>query len=349
ILTELMRGSGTVHGIGVLLEPLMKRWLGLPGCGGPAVAVGVAAGMPAGAEMTAKLRKLGLISRRDGELLLSASHLCNPVLIVVVIGVGFLNHAAWGWMNAVIHYIAYITACLALRLIARSRREDEHASHVPAGAPAGGRLSMLARAAQAMNQAKREDGRTFGKLLGDSVILAIQNLLMIGGYIMMFSVVVRMISLSGAADQLPDYIMNMLLELHLGAYTVSQSGLPAIWMCAWIGFGLALSGLSMLFQVNSFAAAADLRIRYYIVGRVIHAASSFALTFLLWNPLQRLFNQALPSLADSAQPIARHGVSQLSLWPYWPSYVAMNIGVAAAVLAAMAILSGLLNLRKLRP
>jgi hypothetical protein len=161
-----------------------------------------------------------------------------------------------------------------------------------------------------------------------------------------------MISLSGAADPLPDYIMNILLELHLGAYTISQSGLPAVRMCAWIGFGLALSGLSALFQVNSFAAAADLRIRYYIVGRLMHAAGSFALTFLLWNPLQRLFDQALPSLAGTAQsivPTTRYGVSQLSLWPYWPSYVAMNIGVAAAVLAAMAVLSGLLNLRKLRP
>jgi hypothetical protein len=239
-----------------------------------------------------------------------------------------------------------------MRFIARKHGEAL-AEHSPAAPTANRRLSMPARAAQAMDQAKREDGRTFGKLLGDSVVLAIQNLLMIGGYIMMFSVVVRMISLSGATDPLPDYIINMMLELHLGAYTASQSELPAIWMCAWIGFGLALSGMSALFQVNSFAAAANLRIRYYFIGRFVHAASAFALTFLLWNPLQRLFGQALPSLAGgAAQPIvpaALNDASRLSLWTHWPAYAAMNLGIAASVIAAMAIVSGLLSRRKLRP
>jgi sporulation integral membrane protein YlbJ len=352
ILTELMTGSGAVHGIGVLLEPLMKRWIGLPGSGGSAVAIGMAAGIPAGAQMTAKLRKLGLIGTRDGELLLSASHLCNPVLLVVVIGVGFLNHADWGWGIAAVHYIAYLVAGFIMRLIVRRHREDAGAGYKPVGTPADRRRTLPARAAQAMDQAKREDGRTFGKLLGDSVVIAIQNLLMIGGYIMMFSVVVRMITLSGATDQWPDYIINMMLELHLGAYTVSQSGLPAIWMCAWIGFGLALSGMSALFQVNSFAAAANLRIRYYVIGRFVHAASAFALTFVLWTPLQRLFGQALPSLAEASQPTvpsALHDAGRLSLWTHWPSYVAMNLGVAAVALFAMAVVSGLLSRRKLRP
>jgi sporulation integral membrane protein YlbJ len=353
ILTELLMGSGAVHGLGVLLEPLMKRWLGLPGCGGPAVAVGIAAGMPAGAEMTAKLRKLGLISRHDGEHLLSASHLCNPVLLIVVIGVGFLNNAAWGWMIAAVHYIAYLTSALAMRLLANRHREAGGEQEPTASAVSTiERLSLPARAARAMSRAKHEDGRTFGKLLGDSVILAIQNLLMIGGYIMMFSVVARMISLSGTLDELPDYLINILLELHLGAYTASQSGLSAIWMSAWIGFGLAFSGLSALFQANSFAAATDLRIRYYLIGRLVHAASSFAFTFLLWNPLQRLFGSALPSIAGESHPLlpsALQDAGRLSLWSHWPSYAAINLGIAIAVLAVMAIVSGTLSLRKLRP
>lgn len=49
---------------------------------------------------------------------------------------------------------------------------------------------------QAMEQAHRRDGRAFGRLLGDSVTSSVQTLMMIGGFIMMFSVIVQVLRLA---------------------------------------------------------------------------------------------------------------------------------------------------------
>lgn len=44
ILSEMLSASGFVHGIGVLLEPLMKRCFRLPGAGGWTLVLGLTAG-----------------------------------------------------------------------------------------------------------------------------------------------------------------------------------------------------------------------------------------------------------------------------------------------------------------
>ncbi|MED4609598.1 sporulation protein, partial [Paenibacillus validus] len=48
ILTEMLRGLGALHALGVLLEPLFRILFRVPGIGGFVMAIAFTAGMPAG-------------------------------------------------------------------------------------------------------------------------------------------------------------------------------------------------------------------------------------------------------------------------------------------------------------
>ena len=56
---------------------------------------------------------------------------------------------------------------------------------------------LLLRALKAMHRARVEDGRPLGQLLGEAVTSAVQTLLLIGGFIILFSVLIHLINYIG--------------------------------------------------------------------------------------------------------------------------------------------------------
>ncbi|TXK77488.1 nucleoside recognition domain-containing protein [Paenibacillus sp. N3.4] len=265
MMTELLIGFGVIQGTGPLLEPLMRVLFRLPGVSGWALASGLIVGFPTGAKITASLREKALISREDTERLTALSHLCSPIFMVLVVGVGFLHSARLGVLLAVIHYLSAIVTGLLLRNKKESTQLEE-ASMEPSSTStrdhdriAG---SIWKIALSTMQRAYLHDGRAFGKLLGDAVTSSVQTLMLIGGYMMIFSVLINVVNITHFTDSLRSVthfvlgLMNIqantslqwvpgLLEIHLGAYAVSQtqslSLLPQIALfSAFLGWGAYL-------------------------------------------------------------------------------------------------------------
>ncbi len=80
ILSDVMLGLGVVHFIGALFEPLMRPLFNVPGEGAFALSMGLAAGYPMDAVITARLRRQGLCTSVEGERLLAFSNTADPVL-----------------------------------------------------------------------------------------------------------------------------------------------------------------------------------------------------------------------------------------------------------------------------
>ncbi|GIP36755.1 sporulation integral membrane protein YlbJ [Paenibacillus sp. J31TS4] len=358
ILSELLIGLGVVHGLGVVLEPLLRLVFRLPGAGGWALAMGLTAGYPAGAKVTSQLRSERLLGQGEAERLLALSHLGNPMLLIAVVGVGFLHSAQTGFLLAVVHYTAAMLTGLALRL-----RPDGAGAPADAGtggapgeaarpgeAPSPGRspgrrpASLPVRAARAMRAAQRDDGRAFGKLLGDAVAGSVQALMAVGGFMIAFAVLNRVVlQLAGAwlPARLAALASPALLEPHLGAYAASGApGGPAL-QAALAGAVLGWSGLSVHAQAYSLARSAGLRYGPFLAARVLHAALAFGLTLALWKPLGSLFFGAAPGFLPAAAPAGSvSGTPELwtlALWLY-------------AVLASLFVLlaAGLSILARLR-
>ncbi|MBX6378991.1 MAG: hypothetical protein IRY95_10670 [Clostridia bacterium] len=79
ILSDILYATGMVHFLGVLFEPVMRPLFNVPGIGSFVLSMGLAAGYPMDAVLTAKFRRDGLCSRVEAERLLSFSNTADPV------------------------------------------------------------------------------------------------------------------------------------------------------------------------------------------------------------------------------------------------------------------------------
>jgi sporulation integral membrane protein YlbJ len=314
ILTEIMIGSGVLHALGTLLDPFMRFFFRISGHGGWALAMGLFAGYPAGASTTAKLQERKALLPLEAERVLLISHLCNPAVMITIIGVGFFHQFTLGLFIAIIHYMSALMMGLMLRRSVDHRIAKETLISLD---------PIWTRALQSAKQAQQEDGRKFGKILGDGVTHSIQVLMLIGGWMMFFSVLQQVILLL-----LPEFISNegfiallvvCLLEPHLGAYTIAQhSSASLVVNVAMVGAVLGWSGLSLHTQVKSLLQSTQIRYLSFVMARLLHAILAFILTVLLWKPLNNLLDRiqpnAIPTHIDETKSSA-HLVGWIpSLW-----------------------------------
>jgi sporulation integral membrane protein YlbJ len=362
ILSELLLGFGVVHAVGVLLEPLMRILFRLPGAGGWAVAMSFTAGFPTGAKAAADLRRKGAVSRSEGDRLLALSHLCSPIFITSVIAVGFLGHPELGLPLVTVHFLsALLTGILVGRVLYfLARREPAEAQEEAANARNSRHWRIekktpthrgMAKVIHEMTEAHRRDGRPLGRLLGDAVGTAVQALLVIGGFMIVFSVLLQLLTIIGVTDGMRWMIQALLIpwgmpahlaegaimalfEVHLGAYNLSRSGEVSVWGAAMLSSVIAWGGLSVHAQVKSLINGTDLRYGPFLLARVVHAMISMFVTFALWDSLQRWFGKVTPAFAASPSIDV---AAENSFWIIWPQWISSAKLLGLFLIAAVCI------------
>lgn len=80
VLSDIMLGLGVVHFIGVLFTPLMRPLFNVPGEGAFALSMGLAAGYPMDAVITARFRRQNMCTRVEGERLLAFTNTADSLL-----------------------------------------------------------------------------------------------------------------------------------------------------------------------------------------------------------------------------------------------------------------------------
>ncbi|MBO7744184.1 nucleoside recognition protein [Paenibacillus sp. MWE-103] len=343
-LLELMTAFGVVHAFGTLLQPLMHKLFRLPGEAGVAVAFGWTGGFPCGAEATSSLRKSGALTAAQGNRLLALAHMPNPIFIIVVVGTGFLHRPELGVAILLVVWLAALAPALALARLAK-RERAESASPPPA--------NLLRRAAAAMRDARKRDGRSFGKLLGDGVTAAVYKLMAVGGFMIFCAVLVRLLA-PAIPGIVPAYALPGLIESHIGSYAAATAsfagGLP--WKAAAAAAVLSWGGFSAMLQAGAAVIGAGLSLRLLAVSRVLQSAIAFLLMLLAWKPISRLTDGIAPAFsafsgreATSFVPSGAVRASELhTLWPYAPAVLLAFVG-ALLLLSALSAIAAKLRLR----
>lgn len=297
VLSEILLASGFAHGLGVLLEPLTRRGLGLPGSFGWVLPLGLTAGFPTAAAAAATLFKQGKISAREAEKMAGAAHFGSPMLLVVVIGTGYMGSRELGLLLLAVHWISGLAAGITLHFLtsgSRTRQAAASSKLKQANPP----ISRLRQAIRQMEEARQADGRGFGKLLGDSVSSAVQTLMTTGGYMLIFAVVIYVIT-TALPEWIPSASIAGLLEVHLGTYAAAQLSVPPVFVYALLSAMLGWSGICAILQVRSILKPAGIGTRFFLIHRLVHGAYAYVLTLLLWRPLSLLLPDVLPASANS--------------------------------------------------
>lgn len=299
ILSEILMGVGVVHFIGVLLEPLMRPVFNVPGIGAFAMSMGLASGYPMDAVITCKFRKNKLCSAVEAERLLSFTNTADPLFMFGAVAVGMFGMPELGATIAIAHYLSSFLVGILFRFHGRHR--DAYSTDQPPQSQG----NIVVRAFRAMFDAKQEDKRSFGQLLGDSVKSSMNTILLIGGFIILFSVFLRILAVVGITNHLDSFfsiILNLigvstslapalvsgLFEIDLGALAASQANAPLVEKVAIASAVIAWSGLSVHGQVASIVIESGIRMTPYMIARVMHAILASVLTMVLMGPFQGL-------------------------------------------------------------
>ncbi len=296
VLSEVLLGMGVVHFLGVLLEPLMRPLFNVPGVGAFALSMGLAAGYPMDAVITGKFRRSGMCNQVEGERLLSFTNTADPLFIFGAVAVGMFGRPDLGVILAIAHYMASFTVGVIFKFYKKERKKKEE------NLSEESKPGIMRRALQALFKARREDGRPFGRLMGDAVKESMTTLTMICGFIMLFSVVVKMLTVFGFLGVIAPVVSSVLkvfgmdphlthsifygiLEIDLGTMAASKAFAPlldkvvvASWIIAW-------SGLCVHGQIASVIHDTDIRMSPYVAARFLHGMFAAWYTWFLMGPL----------------------------------------------------------------
>lgn len=329
ILSELLMGIGFVNFLGVLLEPLMRPLFHLPGKAAFVVAMGYTSGFPMGAVLTARLRQEGQVTREEGERLLTFTNNPSPGFMFGAVASGLLGEPGMGIILAGSVYLSNLLVGILFRFYGTPPRTPEPSRN------------SLSGAWRAMLAAQARDGRPLGTQLGQAIRQSINTVLAVGGYIVFFAVVLRLLTLwkitsllatllSPALSFLLPHssikaVLDGLFEMTLGCQGVVQAFSFLNQQVAGLAFVMGWAGLSVFAQIAGFISETDLRFLPFALARVMHAFLALALSQVF------LRFAKLPALAGASFPVKTMDI-WLNIWH-------LSLGFLAGILLGFLLLA----------
>ena len=289
IAAELLVSLRFARILGLLLEPVMRPIFNLPGCSSLVVVMGFTSGFPVGAILTRNLYEKQMLTADEAERLVSFTNNSSPLFIVGAIGVGMFGNPQVGYLLATAHYFSNLLLGILWGFKTPS--------------PVVSRISPIISPQSSGSPIRDSNSEpdSIGKILGNSINTALNNILAVGGFIVIFSVLTRMLSYWGFIDLIAANLVKLfsvfnlsyplayglgmgIFEITLGSQTVvaahSPELLPSLLVVSTI---LACSGLSIIAQVMSIVAGMPVRISFYLVTRLMQATLSICITFVVYR------------------------------------------------------------------
>ena len=270
VISSLMVNLGIAGRIGRFSSPLMRPLFGIGGAASAALVLGLVGGYPVGARTAVSLYENGSISKAEAERLLGFCNNSGPAFILGVVGAGVFADSRIGLLLLITH----IAASLITGLIFRAGGDISSGSASHSFAPRVPLPSAFV----------------------ESVRSSFTSTLNICGFVIFFTVVIKLLGISGAIPRSADIIGSVFsgigfdasaserlltgfFELCSGVWTLKDADnlYSAVAMAA---FMLGWAGLSVHCQALSFLHGSGLRIKNYIIGKLLHGTLASVLTLL---------------------------------------------------------------------
>ena len=125
-------------------------------------------------------------------------------------------------------------------------------------------------------------------------------MIVVGGLVVVFSVIMELLLQTGLLGSLEDVfsslfklvglpadlanpLVNGMFEVTLGAKEASEAGVPLIHQTAAAAWVLSWAGLSVHAQISSLVSHTGMRYRPVFVARFMHSILAAALVYVLWG------------------------------------------------------------------
>ena len=272
VLSTLCVELGLLRGLGRILEKIMYPLFHINGTCSGAFLLGIVGGYPVGARTAIELYKKGQCTRQEAERMLSFCNNSGPAFILGVVGAGIFSSSKAGlWL-----YGAHVAASVLVGLVFRFYH---------------GQNSKL----QSQGSKEIHTGG-FADAFTASVKSAFSSTLNICGFIIFFTVLIRMLFYAGVITTFANVLVIIfrgigmrrdwaesfltgLIEMTSGVWSLrNMAGAMGDRLCM-AAFILGWAGLSVHCQVLSFIGDSGLSPKTYFGGKMLHGVFSAGFIF----------------------------------------------------------------------
>ncbi len=231
------------------------------------IVIGLLTGFPVGAKVCGDLVSNHLITREEGQYLLTFCNNASPSFIISYIAISSLNLPGIKYSILLIIYAAAILSSLVFRLVhfLRYRREVDFTS---------------LRTASVIQTSELHSEKLSFRVIDKSIQDAFEVVTKVGGYVILFSILSYVIMDSGLLPNLMNQMVVGLMEITNGINVISHSGNAIELQIALILALTAFGGFSSIAQTKSVIDQTGLSIKTYIIYKLINALFTLALVYL---------------------------------------------------------------------
>ena len=288
VAVELLKHTNLIYFLSIKLDKYMKPIFNLPGVASFPFVMGLISGYPVGAKIVSDLYSNNLCTQKEAERMLAFTNNSGPLFIIGTVGCSFYSNTSIGILLLISHILSSICVGIILGIISRIKSATNKFTANSRQSASTNNFSSLLQ-----DDIKIAD---LGGILGSAIVSAIKSILMIGGFVTIFSVILSILNntkiltiisyfISNIFHINPDYIVGLItgfLEFTNGLYKIStinnkMLSINLILSSFIIGFG----GISVTLQVLNIISKNKLSIKTYIFGKLLHGTISALFTFLI--------------------------------------------------------------------
>lgn len=277
IATELLSYTNIIDILGKYLSKFMKPLFNVPGQGAFPLLMGIITGYPVGAKIVSNLKKQGILNNIESERLIAFTNNSGPLFILGTVGISLFKDTKTG----IVLLVTHILSCLTVGVLFRWWKFNQKPTY--------------------LNQKKitHLDNLQMSNSIGLAISQSINTILLIGGFVVLFSVVISILInskiiylISGLLNPLLNFfnlsthysfgIVSGLIELTNGVSAISL--IPSKNICNNIiicAFLLGFGGVSVAMQVFSIISKNQISIKPYLIGKLLQGIIAATYTYII--------------------------------------------------------------------
>lgn len=295
IATELLGYTSIIPSIGKFFSWLMRPLFHVPGEGAFALVMGMISGTPVGAKIATDFYEKGITTKEESERLLSFTNNSGPLFIIGTVGISLFGDTLLGYLLLFTHLLACLTVGFLFRFWKYKKPSQKTTFTHSLG--------------------YTQEPISLGQMLSSSITNSTKTIVMIGGFVVLFSVIISVLQQShilsflgnmlspifqvfGIETSFVTPVLTGILELTNGVKNVSMVVTKhlstSVTLCAFLlGFG----GISIGLQVLSIVSKTNLSIVPYFLGKLLQGIFAAFYTYIMiaWFPIFNLDLQSVSS------------------------------------------------------
>ncbi len=264
-LTSLLSELGLILKLGNAFSPLTKKLYKTSGISGYIFAMSIISGYPVGAKITAELYEKGVLSKGQASKTTTFTSTSGPLFIVGTVGANMFDSSKLGYLILLCHILgAFINGILYRNTFLEKQPE------------------IL------ITSIKRKN------VLEDTMYGAIKSVLIVGGYIVVFFMIINMINRYNLLYPLNSFlalithsnisttraITNGIIEVTRGCLDLSVLGLSrkkALVFCTGL---ISFGGISIIMQALTFLKRFNISTWFFIKSKITQTIISVLIALL---------------------------------------------------------------------